>query len=76
MALCKISCHLCPECTRCSAQTKAFVNYCGSNSKFFQPRIDAAIQECRARRGFMFKYETFSKKRWKRITTPFEPAVI
>ncbi|MBD3321702.1 MAG: hypothetical protein GF350_11460 [Chitinivibrionales bacterium] len=76
MALCKIACHLCPERAKCSPQTKAFVNYCGSNSEHFQHQIDKAIQECRARRGFLFKKDVLSARRLKRIIASLEPAIV
>lgn len=47
----KVQCSQCQHYRSCSAMTRLFVNYCGSNRAAMQKLIDKACGECRARHG-------------------------
>jgi len=54
----KVSCMQCTEHEKCPARTRIFVNYCGCAARNAnKTSIAAAIQECRTRRGLLFKQE-------------------
>jgi hypothetical protein len=54
----KVSCLQCTVYEKCPAKTRIFVNYCGCAARNTnKASITSAIQECRTRRGLLFKQE-------------------
>ena len=54
MQFLKVSCSQCPQYRECPQKTRMFVNYCGSDRKRVESRMQEAVVECRTRRGQLF----------------------
>jgi len=55
MQFLKVTCAKCKHYTVCPQQTRLYVNYCGSDHKGVEEKVQDAMHECRARRGYLFK---------------------
>jgi hypothetical protein len=62
MILRKISCTRCQHYSACPHKTRMLVNYCGSQHQALQEQIKLAAEECKNRRGQLFRRSSFRAK--------------
>jgi hypothetical protein len=60
MQFLKISCPSCSQYSACPKKTRLFINYCGSNVKRIEQKINDAAFDCRTRRGLLITHAIIS----------------